>query len=158
LEALAELERAYELESEPFEKHWHLVYLGQAAVAARIPERAVEAAEQVLREARTHKGKWHYGNSIHWAHIVLGHVALLRGDTATAVAELTSAGRTDGSPQLDSFGPDLRLAAKLLEVGQRAEVKAYLVDCQRFWASGRRRLARWIEQLNAGETPALLAG
>ena len=50
------------------------------------------------------------------------------------MAELRAAGHTPGSPQLDSFGPDIRLAWDLLQRGQDQAVLDYLHDVARFWS------------------------
>jgi hypothetical protein len=87
----------------------------------------------VLREASLFERTWQYGNAVHWGHIVLGHVARLRDDLESASGELALAGRTRGSPQLNSFGPDLELAQILLDAGRTGAVLDYLTECKRFW-------------------------
>jgi hypothetical protein len=74
---------------------------------------------------------------LHFAHIVLGHAALAAGDRASALGELTAAVAqvSDRAPVLRSFGPDFRLARKLLELGERDAVLEYLSRCATFWDS-----------------------
>lgn len=118
--------------------------------------RSFEAAHAraQLASVAGRQGNWNHGNVVHWAHITLGRVALGRGDRAAAVEHLLAAGRTPGSPQLDSFGPDLGLAAELLAAGERQAVVEYLGLCRRFWRR-QELLDRWVRELEAGATPDL---
>ncbi|MGZ8832486.1 MAG: RNA polymerase subunit sigma-24, partial [Thermoanaerobaculia bacterium] len=70
-------------------------------------------------------------------------VALARGDRATSQHELLLAGRTPGSPQLNSFGPNMALANDLLRAGERETVFEYFDECERFWESGGKPIHRW---------------
>jgi hypothetical protein len=54
-----------------------------------------------------------------------------------------------GSPQLNSFGPDWKLAAELL---------AYIDLCHKFWTSGASRLDSWASAIRAGGVPNFSAG
>ena len=153
--ALAEFERAHAIETWSLSRHILLVEVAKAAVVAGALDRAVEAATEALDEAPVYEGTWQYGNTLHWAHIVLGSVALLAGQTADASAMLIRAGRIPGSPQLDSFGPDLVLAQRLLDLGDRHAVETYLTDCQRFWTSDGGSLAAALAQIRAGHSPRL---
>jgi hypothetical protein len=80
-------------------------------------------------------------------------VALLDGDIATARAELLLAGETPGSPQLDSFGPNMRLAKELLQAGENAIVLEYFELCQRFWVMGAQRLSQWSAAIYESRMP-----
>ena len=63
------------------------------------------------------------------------------------------AGDTPGSPQLDSFGPNMLLAKELLEHGEREAVIEYFKRCGRFWEMERTRLEQWTKDARAGRTP-----
>ncbi len=133
-------------------------YLAQAAEAARIAgddSKASEYATELLRLAEEVPRDWNYGNAIHEGHGILGHVALNQGDTEAAKAHLLSAGATPGSPQLNSFGPELTLAQALLDRGERDTVAEYLQNCSRFWQDRSKALNDWITQIRAGESPRL---
>jgi len=153
-EALAAYERAYALQPSAFSRHVQLVAIAKAAAAAGAHDRATQAATELLRDAGLHERTWQYGNSIHWANIVLGELCLARGDVAGASEKLLLAGRTRGSPQLDSFGPDLALAQKLLDSGETDVVSSYLEECGRFWRDDG-RLAAWRSGIAEGERPDL---
>jgi hypothetical protein len=94
------------------------------------------------------------GNAIHYSHLVLGQVSLREGDVEKAKLHLLESGKTTGSPNLGSFGPNMSLAKQLLECGEREVVLAYLDLCGRFWERGSARLAEWKDQIAKGETPA----
>ncbi len=100
-------------------------------------------------------GNWNAGNLIHYGHITLGRLALMTGDVDAAAEHLRRAGSTHGSPQLDSFGPDFRLANELLAHGRTEVVLEYLELCRRFWKLGTDALDRWSAQIRAGRRPVL---
>lgn len=117
---------------------------------------------------------WHYGNTIHNANQLLGLISVREGDLDSAKRYLLAAGNTPGSPQLDSFGPQMHLAQTLLSRGERDIVLEYLELVTRFWgmhkptsnllfvllfrynlAQNTRKLARWKAAIRAGEQPRL---
>jgi hypothetical protein len=84
---------------------------------------------------------------------VLGQCALRQGDIAQAKEYLLASGRTSGSPNLGSFGPNMSLAKGLLERGERDVVLEYFDLCKEFWASHLDILQDWSEQVKQGEIP-----
>jgi len=130
--------------------------LEEAAVAAfeagEIPKAQQYATE--LLEGATGKSKsWHYGNAIHKGNIILGRVALRFDDIPAAIRHLHAAGETPGSPQLNSFGPNMSLAQELLEKGETQAVLAYLQACGKFWKSRGEELQSWIATVQSGGKP-----
>lgn len=97
------------------------------------------------------KDHWNYGNAVHWGHIYLGKTALKHGDKEGALRHLEEAGKTPGSPQLNTFGPDMTLAASLLEMGETEVVLEYFRACGSFWKMEMGRLTYWTEAINKGE-------
>ena len=116
-------------------------------------EEAEAYARQALELAPRFQDNWNYGNAIHDGHMVLGRVALRKGDVETAKRELLEAGKTPGSPQLDSFGPNMALAKDLLEQKETDAVVAYFDLCGKFWEMERGRLRRWTVLAKGGEMP-----
>lgn len=94
-----------------------------------------------------------YGKEVHTAHIVLGRIALLRGDVKAAGSHLMDAGSVKGGATLSSFGPNMALAKELLEHGERDVVIAYLKRCKSFWDMDRGSLAKWIATIENGGMP-----
>jgi hypothetical protein len=116
-------------------------------------QRAQQLALQVLALAPSYEQNWNYGNAIHFGHTALGLVALAEGDVTEAVSELTKAGSTPGSPQLDSFGPTMQLAKALLQQGQFTAVLAYVQSCRSFWKMGATWLDLWEATIRSGGVP-----
>lgn len=115
-------------------------------------DRAREFALEALRGAEAVRHHWNYGNVVHQAHLVLGHVALDQGRLDEAVHHLLAAGRTPGSPQLRNVGPHMSLAKRLLDRGRRFAVLEYLRLCGRFWKDTG-RLGEWDKIVRAGGVP-----
>jgi tetratricopeptide (TPR) repeat protein len=93
------------------------------------------------------------GNALHHANLILGRVALLSGDVEQARRHLVASAEIEGSPQLDSFGPNMSLALELLEQGERDVVLEYFSRCGKFWKSGTDLLQEWTSQVKQGITP-----
>jgi hypothetical protein len=115
--------------------------------------KARRLAEELLQVATGDRDYWDYGNAIHKANIVLGRVALREGDVDQAKYHLLQAGKTPGSPQLDSFGPNMTLAKELLEAGVRGTVLKYFALCGEFWEMDFGKLDHWSTVVKRGEIP-----
>lgn len=110
---------------------------------------------EYLQLAPTYRGNWNYGNAIHDGNRYLGLISLQKGSIEDAVLYLRKAATSPGSPQLDSFGPELDLANSLLQQGKREDVKAYLNSIKSFWKGDRGRVNQWLKEIDAGENPKL---
>lgn len=110
-------------------------------------------AQELAALAPQYKNSWDYGNAVHDANLVLGRIAVREHDLKAAKKYLIAAGRSPGSPQMDSFGPNMSLAQDLLAAGDRETVLEYLTLCHRFWKKDRGQLDQWIADVNAGRTP-----
>ncbi len=128
---------------------------GSAELALRLGELdgAASLAHELLSIAEHFRPDFDYGNAVHHGHLILGQVALRRHDRVTAGEELLAAGRTPGSPQLNSFGPNMRLARDLLRAGEREVVVRYLEECAKFWTMTPNPLGAWTEAVRAGGIP-----
>jgi len=118
-------------------------------------EEAKKLAIEYLEIAKSRKTDWNYGNAIHHANLILGRIALKEGSKEKAKEYLLKAGNTPGSPQLNSFGPNMTLAKELLEIGEDEIVIQYLELCQKFWMiiySGI-KVMRWKRAINKGKIP-----
>ncbi len=146
---LAQLEKAYEmaslLERDPLQAD-----LAKAAFAAGEYEKARETAMRMVE----HPGQgWNSGNNVHHGNMVLGLVALHEGDLEAAKKYLIESGKTKGSPQLDSFGPNMILAKALLEKGETDAVIEYFTLCGNFWEMDRGKLKQWSALAKQGIVP-----
>ena len=116
-------------------------------------EEAKALADELLLTAASMPPDWNYGNAVHDAHIALGYLALERDDAEAAAKHLLAAGQTPGSPQLDTFGPNMSLARALLQRGVRAPVLEYLELCRRFWKHAGKRLDQWKKAVEVDQMP-----
>ena len=111
-------------------------------------------ANQLLDIGRASPSDWNSDNAIHKAHLILGRIALARGDFERAGAELIASARIAGSPQLGSFGPSMALALDLLRAGRPEVVLEYLALCENFWEMGLPQLRAWTQDIRNGHTPS----
>jgi hypothetical protein len=149
--ALTELERLRAMPAT--QKRGMPTELPQAAFAAADFQKARTYAEQLLKEALAQPTGWDYGNKVHKANLVLGRLAAREGRMVDAVRLLRTAGETPGSPQLNSFGPNMSLAKDLVELGETEAVLAYFEQCRVFWKMGGPRLDAWTSDVKAGRVP-----
>jgi hypothetical protein len=140
----ARLERFYSLDS-----------LAKAAYEGGDFDGATRLAKEYLELATLYRCDWNYGNAIHDANSYLGLISLKKGDGEAAATYLVAAGKSTGSPQLDSFGPDLDLANALLKEGRVLPVKQYLNDIRGFWKMGDEQTSEWLAGIEKGEKPEL---
>ena len=155
--SLALTEQAYELKRGGDSELQTLAELAERAFQAEEYAQATSYADLALARADELSGQlvFSIGNAVHHAHLVLGKLALRQGDVASAREHLLAAGRTPGSPQLATFGPNMRLAQLLLERGQKDVVLEYLALCGHFWRIGIEKgiLDKWSATVQRGETP-----
>lgn len=147
--ALAAFERAYELSGDEM-RGALLVDLAKNAFVAKKYAKAREYATAALDNDQE---GWNKGNRTHFGHLVLGRVALVEGNVEEAKFRLIAAATIQGSPQLNSFGPDMSLAAKLLEAGEKDVVLKYFELCAMFWESGKDELADWTALVTFDRMP-----
>jgi hypothetical protein len=110
-------------------------------------------AEELERLAPIYKDDWNYGNAVQDFNLVLGRLALKANDLQTARERLIAAGQSKGSPQMNSFGPNLSLARDLLAKGDKAIVLEYLDLCRKFWKLERGRLDQWKKDVEEDRVP-----
>ena len=147
--ALAHYERAYALSDEEGRDSLS-PDLATTAFHAGQFEQAREYAESMLGG---HRQGWNVGNRIHYGNLTLGRLALLEGAVEEAKSRLIAAGETSGSPQLNSFGPDMTLAQELLERGEFEVVLRYFSLCSEFWELGQEELQAWTARVEKGGMP-----
>jgi hypothetical protein len=150
--AFAEYVRAYALITDDTRKSYLLDDLATTAFDAGETNKAAAYAQQALNAAASGKKDWNTGNAIHHGNLILGRIALQAGDIELAKHYLLEAGKTPGSPQLDSFGPNMELARELLVKGQKDVVLQYFALCAKFWKS-QPELDAWTDAVNHGLIP-----
>ncbi len=130
--------------------------LNRAAKNALKAGKTAEArklADELALLAPKYPNDWNYGNAIQDANQVLGRIALAAGNVAEAKKRLLASADNKGSPQMNSFGPNMQLAKDLLAKGEKDVVLEYFTRCGRFWKMGAERLAAWTAAVKKGETP-----
>lgn len=140
---------AYNL-SEPEGKDALVTALAKSAFAAGLNDEAKRIATEMIDDDAQ---GWNRGNRIHHGNIILGQLAIVEGNVDEAKSRLLLAGKTEGSPQLNSFGPNMTLAKELLKRGEREAVLEYFELCKKFWKSGDRNLKQWSDDVKADRTP-----
>lgn len=118
-----------------------------------LDENAKSYAEELERLAPVYKNDWNYGNAVQDFNLVLGRLALKADDLQTARERLIAAGQSRGSPQMNSFGPNMSLARDLLAKGDKAIVLEYLELCRKFWKLERGRLDQWKKDVEEDRVP-----
>jgi hypothetical protein len=141
--------------SERLKRFYSLDDLIKSAYEANDLSLANSLANEYLRLASTYRCNWNYGNAIHDANRYLGLISLKDGDQAAAVDYLLKSGKSTGSPQLNSFGPDLDLADALLQAGHAEPVKVYLGDIKKFWKMENGQVDERLAGIDKGERPPL---
>ena len=114
---------------------------------------AKKYAEELASLTPKYKKDWNYGNSIQDSNLVLGRLALHDGNVAAAKSFLLEAGKSPGSPQMNSFGPNVSLAKDLLEKGEKDTVIEYLTSCKKFWEMEGGKIDTWIKLIKDGKIP-----
>jgi hypothetical protein len=116
-------------------------------------EQARAYAEEQAGMLERYKGDWNYGNAVQDVNLVLGRIAAADGDLERAKTHLLKAGDSPGSPQMNSFGPNMSLAKDLLEKGEQQAVLEYFKKCAVFWKMDRGRLEAWASEVKSGRIP-----
>jgi tetratricopeptide (TPR) repeat protein len=148
--ALSFMERAYAMDRA---NQSTLTDLTEIAYDAGDMAKARAYAHQLLDEAGSQRSNWNYGNAVHKGNLVLGRIAVREGRLDVAATFLRASGETPGSPQLNTFGPNMSLARDLLERGQIEPVLTYFELCRKFWEMGGSRLDAWSKDVRSGKIP-----
>ncbi|MEL6256917.1 MAG: hypothetical protein AAFR87_33275 [Bacteroidota bacterium] len=89
----------------------------------------------------------------HKLHTGKGRLALLDNQLEEAKEHLLSSAKVSGAPTLNSFGPNMSLAQKLLEQDEDEVVLSYFELCGEFWLSAPHSVPEWKEAIAKGEMP-----
>lgn len=135
------------------ERFYALSAAARRAFGAGNPPEAEKLARELAALAPKYKQDWNYGNAVQNANQVLGLIALAANDVPEAKRRLLASADSDGSPQMNSFGPNMRLAKALLEKGEKEVVLEYFQRCGRFWKMGGGKLKSWRESVIRGDMP-----
>ena len=151
--SLAEYQRAQAADTNSSSRFYRLSDLAKQAFAADDLKIAEQYAGELLALAPKYPKDWNYGNAILMGNTVLGRIALRQGQIKAAKEYLLKSGQTPGSPQLNSFGPNMSLAKELAEKGETDAVIQYFDQCRKFWRMGADKLDTWTKAVKAGIVP-----
>jgi hypothetical protein len=93
------------------------------------------------------------GNAVFDGNLVLGRIAVKEGRIGDAKRCLLESGKSPGSPNLNTFGPNMSLATDLLKKGEKDAVLEYFELCRKFWRMNDGDLDRWAQEIKAGRIP-----
>jgi len=130
--------------------------LGDAAKESFVAGKFQDAqsyAQELMALLPKYQGGGNEGKAIHDGNLVLGRIAAREGRIEEAKSYLIAAGKSPGSPTLDSFGPNMTLAKDLLEKGERDTVLEYFTLCRRFWRLHQGKLDQWTQEVRNGKVP-----
>lgn len=127
--------------------------LAKTAYAAGDMNKAAAYANELLTAIPAQRPIVRLGQAIFDGNVIAGRVALQAGNVFSAREHLLAAGKTPGSPALQTYGPSMALAKELLEKGEKDIVLEYLAECKGFWKMDRGRLDGWIAKIKDGKLP-----
>ena len=149
--SLAEFEKA--LPRSAWREHW-MLDVAEMAFESGDSQKGVAYASWLIRtgwqRVTTASQPAMYGEYIHRGNIVLGKLALRKGDVEGAKRHLLEAGRAPWTISSPDKRPDMSLATLLLAEGTRAAVVEYLHLCSVIWKDHEPELAALIDSVNAG--------
>ena len=108
----------------PEQKFFALGPAAKESFEAGKVEDAQKYAQDLMVLLPDFKDSTDYGGAMSDANIVLGRVALKKGQVEEAKRYLLAAGRSPTSPYLANYGPNMGLAKDLLEKGLTVEIKS----------------------------------
>lgn len=114
---------------------------------------AQKYAQELLGLLPQFEKNWNYGNAVQDANLVLGRIAVREGRLDDAKRYLLAAGNSPGSPQMNTFGPNMSLAKDLLEKGEKEVVLEYFELCRQFWEMNNGKLDKWSKEAKEGKIP-----
>ena len=147
--AMAELKAA----KDDYNRWIALTHAAKESLVQKHDAEAKSFAEELEKLAPKNKDDWNYGNAVQVYNLVLGSLALKSNDVKAAGERLLAAGRSPGSPQMNTFGPNMTLAKELLEKGEKKVVLEYFELCKKFWEMHDGKLDQWKKEVERGKMP-----
>lgn len=124
----------------------------QSFISGKLGE-AQKYAQELLGLLPQFEKNWNYGNAVQDANIVLGRIAVRENRIDDAKRYLLAAGKSPGSPQMNTFGPNMSLAKDLLEKGEKEVVLQHFELCRQFWEMHNGKLDKWSQEAKEGKIP-----
>lgn len=121
-------------------------------------DQAKKYAFELLRLNKLVEDNWNSGNALFYGHMIIGLVNFESKNIEKAKERLILSSKTHGSPQLDTFGPSLVLAQKLLDAGEIKTVTKFIKNCSKFWEMDNGVIDYWLNEIGEGRCPDLCKG
>ncbi len=153
LKALQQFEKALKDTTGEKERFHLAIHLAKCAIEAEEFAKARTYAEQLLKKAPDLKDHPDYARAFHQGNVTLGRLALAEGNVRKAKKMLLTAAQPPDYSDKHSFVPDVVLARKLLEKGEKDAVITYLQACRTFWTIGTDRLNGWVAEIKEAAIP-----
>lgn len=154
LKALTQYKMAFDLDTDQSSSSYLLLDIATLALEANELDAAKIFAQTALRIVTIPQHPMYKdGYIVHHGNILLGRLALKKGEKEKSKMYLLAASQSTGSPVLDSFGPKMALAKELLENGECGVVIDYINNCSIFWHSINHQAQQWIYVIEHGGIP-----
>ena len=124
----------------------------ECVTAGKIDE-AQKYAQELMALLPNFRQNREYGAAMCDANLVLGRVAVRKGNLGEAKRYLMAAAQSPVTPDLSNNGPNMGLAKDLLEKGEKQAVLDFFEQCKKLWANGATQLDQWSQQVRDGKTP-----
>jgi hypothetical protein len=121
--------------------------------------RSDDAGDQAERDfcttpAQQNLGELTEGDAVATSDLVLGRLALLRGDVKQAELFLVQSGQIKPSLTSSDFGPNMTLALELLKRQRPEAVLVFLNEWSKVCrGESRTKIRRWLAAIHRGEIP-----
>ncbi len=135
------------------ERYSAITRAAKAAYMLGLFSEARQWFEEMTELLRLVPKDWNYGNIIYYQNWIFGMFAFDAGNMDEAKHYLALAASTVGSPQLNSFGPNMKLARNLLKSGEVKVFLDFLDKIEIFWKHGKPWINVWRNKVNQGLIP-----
>lgn len=136
------------------DRSYKLMYLMEATYKANHLKEAKIYAQELLKlaiSADAIPNNFAAGTFMHKANMALGKIAFDSGDIESAKSYLIASVKMNNNSSLKGFGPNMSLAKKLLDRGEKQAVIEYLTLCESFWKKD--ILEGWKKEIAENKVP-----
>ncbi len=154
--SLAQLEIAWKSDREPNERFLALLSMPEVALQARELDKARDYAAELLAAAPIQEHSFSQIWADRQANMVLGWLALSRGDLSEARVRLFGARTPEGSYLMNAFcfmDPLMKLVRWMLDLGHHEVVLEYLRRKEELVPGFRDRFVKWAGEIEQGRKP-----
>ncbi|MFL5240791.1 MAG: tetratricopeptide repeat protein [Gemmataceae bacterium] len=152
-QALVEYEKALSASNSGLGRDHLLLRCAEACLMLKDFDKGDSYGQQVLEAYKVSDYYFAY-DLFHKANLVLGKISLERGDVEKAKRLLLMAAEEGALRQGHPLsGPYMKLALRMLELGEKGTVLEYLRKCAKVWTMPNHELDQWIRIIEEGRIP-----